>query len=126
MEILALAFRISFNADIDPKKVDVEFDFSNADQKADINLKSRTHIKRPEDYSVKLIANVNKGGLEVFSKRDIINADKSNFENYFSLKGVGKYELSGVVLHRIKTNDLNVGAVGHLKISGGGKNQEIK
>lgn len=125
MEIVSVPFKIVFDADIDPKKVEVEFQFKNVDQKADFELKARTQIKRPEDYSVKITANLNKNGLEIFAKRDVINNDQSNLENYVDVKGVGKYELSGVVRHRIQPNDINVGGVGHLKITGG-KNEDIK
>lgn len=125
MEIITVPFKIEFDADVDPKKVEVEFQFKNVDQKADLELKARTQIKRPEDYSFKLNTNLNKHGLEVFSKRDVVNNDKSNLENYIVVKGVGKYELSGVILHRTQLNDINVGAVGHLKITGK-KNEDIK
>lgn len=125
MEILAIPFKIAFDADIDPKKVEIEFQFKNVDQKADLEVKARSHTKHPEDYSIKINANLNKNGLEVLSKRDLINNDKSNFENYVAVKGIGKYELSGVVLHKIQPNDITVGAVGHLKVTGQ-KNEEIK
>lgn len=125
VEIVTVPFKIEFDADIDPKKAEIEFQFKNVDQKADLEFKARTQIKRPEDYSVKLNTNLNKHGLEFFSKREVINNDKSNLQNYIVVKGVGKYELSGVVLHRTLPNDINVGAIGHLKISGG-KNEEIK
>lgn len=67
-----------------------------------------------------------KNGIEIFSKRDIVSADKSNLENYIEFKNLGRYELSGVLLHKTKPNDLNVGAIGHLKATLGSKTQEIK
>ncbi|KAJ8707317.1 hypothetical protein PYW08_010569 [Mythimna loreyi] len=125
-EILALPFKVRFDADVDPKKVDVELEGQYQDKKADFDLEARQQIKKPGDYSMKLKAVVDKNGLEVFSKRDIVSADKSNLENYIEFKNVGRYELSGVLLHKTKPNDMNVGAIGHLKASVGGKTQDIK
>lgn len=96
------------------------------DKSAEFDLEARTQIKKPGDYSIKLKAEYDRKGIEAFAKRDIESADKSNLENYIVVKGVGKYELSGVVLHKTKTNDINVGAVGHFKVSGGGKTEDIK
>ncbi|KOB75992.1 Apolipophorin protein [Operophtera brumata] len=106
LEIVSVPFKIQFDADIDPKKVEVEFQFKNVDQKADFELKARTQMKKPEDFSVKITTNLNKNGLEIFSKRDVINNDKSNLENYVVVKGIGKYELSGVVFHKTQPNDI--------------------
>lgn len=125
-EIYALPLKARFDADVDPKKIDVSAEGQYLDKKASFDLDGRCHIKKQGDYSFKLKAEVDKNGLEVFSKRDIVSADKSNFENYVDFKNVGKYELSGVVLHRTKPNDVNVGAVGYLKITVGSKCQDIK
>lgn len=126
MHIYALPFLAKFDAEADPKKVDIEVEGQYVDKKALFDLEARTAIKKPGDYSVKVVANFDNKGVEAFAKRDIVSADKSNLENYIVVKNVGKYELSGVVLHKTKPNDVNVGAVGHLKISGGGKNEDIK
>lgn len=111
---------------MDPKKVDIELFGQYTEAKASFNLEARTQIKKPGDYSVKANFAYDNKGIEVFAKRDIESADKSNLENYVVVKGIGKYELSGVVLHKVKANDLNVGAVGHFKISGGDKSEDIK
>lgn len=126
VEIRALPIKVQVDAEIDPKKVDIKLEGVYIDKKAEFDLEARTEIKKPGDYSVKVNAEYDKNGIEVFAKRDIESADKSNLENYLVVKGVGKYELSGVVLHKTKTNDVNVGAVGHFKISGGGKAEDIK
>ncbi|KPI95250.1 Apolipophorin [Papilio xuthus] len=125
-EIHCLPLKAKVEAQIDSKKVDIELEGQYLNRKAELDLEARTHVKKPGDYSLKLKAEVDRQGVEAFAKRDIVSADKSNFENYITIKGVGKYELSGVVLHRNKANDMNVGAVGHLKVSGGGKNEDIK
>ncbi|KAJ8705174.1 hypothetical protein PYW07_011001 [Mythimna separata] len=125
-EILAIPFKVRFDADVDPKKVDVELSGLYQDKKADFDLEARQQIKKPGDYSMKLKAAVDKNGIEVFSKRDIVSADKSNLENYVEFKNVGRYELSGVLLHKTKPNDMNVGAIGHLKATVGSKTQDIK
>lgn len=121
-----MPIKVKADAEVDPKKFDIELEGQYLDKKAAFDIEARTHIKKRGDYSVKVNAEANDRGLEVFAKRDIVSADKSNLENYIDLKGVGKYELSGVVLHKTKPNDMNVGAIGHLKVSGGGKNEDIK
>lgn len=126
IEINPIDFKVKADAEVDPKKVDVEFEAQYAKDKVDLELKARSHIKQPDDYSLKLIANVNDKGLEVFSKRDCLTDEKSNFENYVTIKNFGKYELSGVVLHKNKPNDVVVGAVGHFRVSGGSKTEDIK
>lgn len=126
VEISAVGFKVRADAEMDPKKLDVELEGKYQDKKADLSIMARKEIKHPDDYSFKMITNVDKQGLEVFSKRDCLSDEKSNFENYIQVKNVGKYELSGVVLHKNKPNDIAQGAVGHLKISGGGKSEDIK
>ncbi|XP_072946075.1 apolipophorins [Epargyreus clarus] len=125
-EIHAVPIKIKFDAEMDPKKFDIDVEGQYADRKADFEVEARTHIKKQGDYSVKIKGEIDKHGMEAFAKRDIVSAEKSNVENYIHFKNFGKYELSGVVLHKTKANDMNVGAVGHLKISGGGKNEDIK
>ncbi|CAH0599019.1 unnamed protein product [Chrysodeixis includens] len=125
-EIHLIPLKVRFDADVDPKKVDVKLEGQYADKKADFDLEARTQIKKPGDYSVKAKAVYDKNGIEVFAKRDIVSADKSNLENYIDFKNVGRYELSGVLLHKTKPNDVNVGAIGHLKASVGSKTQDIK
>ncbi|XP_013192546.1 apolipophorins isoform X2 [Amyelois transitella] len=126
LEIGGLNFKVRADADIDPKKVDVELDGQYQDKKANFAVIFRKHIKNPQDYSFKLNTNVDKQGLEVFSKRDCLSDDKSNFENYVQIKNVAKYELSGVVLHKDKPNDIVKGANGHFKISGKDKTEDFK
>lgn len=125
-EIYAVPLKVKFDADIDPKKVDIEIEGQYMDKKADFDLDARTQIKKPGDYSMKMKAAFDKNGVEVFSKRDIVSADKSNLENYIEFKNMGRYELSGVLLHKTKPNDMNVGAIGHLKATMGSKSQDIK
>lgn len=114
-----MPFKIQFNVDVDPKKVESDFQLAAPGRTAKAELKARCHIKKPEDYSFKLFLGADNHEIEVFSKRDIINPDKSNFENYISVKGIGKYELSGVVLHKINSKETHIGAVGHLKVTYG-------
>lgn len=57
----------------------------------------------------------------MFAKRDITNPEKSNLENYIEVKNVGRYELSGVSLHKNKPNDVNFGFVGYLKVTDANK-----
>ncbi|XP_075987202.1 retinoid- and fatty-acid binding glycoprotein apolipophorin isoform X2 [Anticarsia gemmatalis] len=125
-EIYAIPLIARFDADIDPKKLDIEASGQYMDKKAEFDLDARTHIKKQGDYSLKIKTLYDKNGVEVFSKRDIVSADKSNLENYIEFKNIGKYELSGVVLHKTKPNDMNVGAIGHLKVTMGSKAQDIK
>ncbi|XP_047037209.1 apolipophorins isoform X1 [Helicoverpa zea] len=125
-EIHALPLKVKFDADVDPKKVDVEVEGQYMDKKAEFDLDARTQIKKPGDYSIKMKAEYDKNGVEVLAKRDIVSPDKSNLENYIEFKNIGKYELSGVLLHKTKPNDMNVGAIGHLKASMGSKTQDIK
>lgn len=117
---------MKFDAESDPKKLTVGVEGQYIDKKAEFELDARTQIKKPGDYLVKVVAGFDKQGVEAFAKRDIVNNDKSNFENYILIKNIGKYELSGVVLHKNKPNDVNVGAIGHLKISAQGKNEDVK
>ena len=126
VEIYALPLKVRFDADIDPKKVDIEVEGQYADKKAAFDLEARQQIKKQGDYSLKLKAFYDKNGVEIFSKRDIVSADKSNLENYIEFKNIGRYELSGVLLHKTKPNDVNVGAIGHLKATVGSKSQDIK
>lgn len=126
VEVHALPIKVKFDAEVDPKKFDLEIEGQYVDKKAEFDLEARTQIKQPGDYSVKLVANADKRGVEVFAKRDIVSADKSNLENYIAIKDFGKYELSGVVTHKSKPNDVHLGAVGHLKINGAGKKEDIK
>lgn len=126
VEILALPLKVKFDAEADPKKLDIDIEGQYIDKKGEFELEARTQVKKPGDYVVKMGAGFDKQGVEVFAKRDIVNNDKSNFENYIEVKNVGKYELSGVVLHRNKPNDVNVGAIGHLKVTAQGKNEDIK
>jgi hypothetical protein len=126
VEIVALPLKLKMDAEVDPKKMNVEVDTLYFDKKGDFKIDARQQIKKQGDYSVKVCANAEKQGFEVVAKRDILSADKSNFENYFMLKDIGKYELSGIVLHRNKPNDVNVGANGHLKVTAGSNNEDIK
>ncbi|XP_037295541.1 apolipophorins isoform X2 [Manduca sexta] len=126
LEIRAVPFKLVANADVDPKKIDIDIEGQLQDKSAGFNLDARTHIKKEGDYSIKVKANLNNANLEAFSRRDIVSAEKSNVENYIDMKGVGRYELSGFVLHKTKPNDVNVGFIGHLKINGGGKNEDFK
>lgn len=126
MAINAIPLEVSFGAEVDPKKVDAEFKGQYVDKNVDFDLEARTEIKKPGDYSVKVVAGVDDKGFEAFAKRDIVSADKSNLENYIVIKNIGKYELSGVVLHKMKPKDMNIGVNGHLKVSGGGKGEDIK
>ena len=125
-EIRAVPLKVVANADIDPKKVVIDIGGQYVDRSAKLEVEARTKIKRPGDYSVKVKANLNDACIEVLSKRDVVSADKSNFENYLDITGVGRYELSGVVLHKTKPNDMNVGAIGHFKIKAGSNNEDIK
>ncbi|KAL4704767.1 hypothetical protein ACJJTC_016888 [Scirpophaga incertulas] len=125
-EILALPLKLDFDAEADPKKIDIDAEGVYFDKKGDFDLECRTHSKKPGDYYMKLSTNFDKQGFEALAKRDIVNNDKSNLENYIKIKEVGKYELSGVVMHKYKPNDINVGAVGHLKISANSKNEDVK
>lgn len=111
---------------MDPKKFDLEMGGVYFEKKANLDLEARTQIKKVGDYSVKFNLDLDKQSVEALMKRDIVSADKSNLENYIEFKNFFKYELSGVVLHRVKTNNVNVGAIGHLKVSGGGKEEDIK
>ncbi|KAJ0171016.1 hypothetical protein K1T71_013215 [Dendrolimus kikuchii] len=127
LEIRALPFKIRADADVDPKKVDINLEGLYLDKSAQLDLDARTGTKKPGDYSVKLVANIDKSGVEVFAKRDITNAEKSNLENYIEVKNVGKYELSGVSLHKNKPNDVNFGFIGYLKVTDASKkHQETK
>ncbi|XP_028026671.1 apolipophorins isoform X1 [Bombyx mandarina] len=125
-EIRAIPFKIVAEADIDPKKVIVEIGGQVEQRSAAFELEARTQIEKPGDYSVKIKGNIDKFCVEVLAKRNILNADKSNLENYVDIKGYGRYELSGVLLHKNKPNDVNLGAIGHLKISSSGKSDDIK
>ncbi|CAH2060387.1 unnamed protein product, partial [Iphiclides podalirius] len=125
-EIHCLPLKLKAEAQIDSKKVDIDVEGQYFDKKAELDIEARTQIKKPGDYSVKITAQLDRQGVEAFAKRDIVSADKSNFENYIAIKGIGKYELSGMVIHKNKVNDVNIGAIGHLKVSGGGKNENIK
>ncbi|XP_063834944.1 apolipophorins isoform X2 [Ostrinia nubilalis] len=125
-EILALPLKLQVDGEADPKKLDVGIKGQYFDKHAGLELEARTQIKKPGDYHVKMSAEFDKQGIEVLSKRDIINPDKSNFENYIQIKNIGKYELSGVVLHKNRPNDRNIGAIGHLKVTASGKNEDIK
>lgn len=96
------------------------------DRKAGFELEGRTKIKKEGDYKVKWGIKVDRQEIEGLFKRDIASAEKSNFENYIDIRNIGKYELSGVVLHKMKANDANVGAMGHFKISGTKKDEDVK
>ncbi|XP_023946306.2 apolipophorins [Bicyclus anynana] len=125
-EIHALPFTLKYDMEVDPKKIDLDVGGVYMDKKASIELDGRTHIKKEGDYKVKWVVNINNQEVEGFYKRDIVSAEKSNLENYIDFKKLGKYELSGVVLHRMKANDVNVGVIGHFKISGTGKDSDLK
>ncbi|CAG5023070.1 unnamed protein product [Parnassius apollo] len=125
-EIHCLPLKIKADTQMDGGRVNLELEGQYIDKKAELELEARTFIKKAGDYSYKLKAEFDRQGLEAFVKRDIISGDKSNFEDYIVIKDFGKYELSGVVLHENKANDVNIGAIGHLKVSGGGKNEDIK
>ncbi|XP_050357243.1 apolipophorins [Nymphalis io] len=125
-EIFALPLKIKLELEADPKKIDLDIGGVYLDKKASFDLEARTQIKKVGDYKIKWSLNFDKHTIESLIKRDIVSADKSNLENYIDFKNVGKYELSGVVLHRLKEHDKNIGAVGHLKISGTGKDEDIK
>ncbi|KAL0810218.1 hypothetical protein ABMA28_011000 [Loxostege sticticalis] len=125
-EVLALPLKVQVDAEADPKKLDIDVKGQYFDKQGKFELEARSQVKKPGDYVVKVAAEFDKQGVEAFAKRDIVNPDKSNFENYIQVKNVGKYELSGVVLHKNKPNDVNVGAIGHLKVTAGGKNEDIK
>ncbi|CAH0764921.1 unnamed protein product [Diatraea saccharalis] len=125
-EILALPLKIKVDAEADPRKLDIDIEGQYFDRKGEFELDSRTQIKKQGDYSVKLSAGFDTQGFELLAKRDIVSSDKSNLENYIQIKNVGKYELSGVVLHKNKPNDINVGAIGHLKITAGSKSEDVK
>lgn len=96
------------------------------DKKTELDIKGRTNIKKAGDYNFKASAKFNGKGIEALSKRDYVDEDKSNFENYVSIKDVGKYELSGVVMHRTKVDDVNVGATGFAKVQTSTKTDELK
>ncbi|XP_039760975.1 apolipophorins [Pararge aegeria] len=125
-EIHALPLKIKLDMDLDPKKVDFDVGGVYMDKKASLQVDGRTQIKKEGDYKIKWAVNVDKQVVEGLIKRDVVSADKSNLENYVDFKKLGRYELSGVVLHRVKANDVNVGAVGHFKISGTGKDADLK
>ncbi|VVC87559.1 unnamed protein product [Leptidea sinapis] len=124
-EIHAVPLKLQFDLEYDPKKVDLEVLALYVERKFHFDLDARTHIKNANDYRVKLQTSADKQSVEVFMKRDIVSADKSNLENYIEFKNMGRYELSGVVLHRMKENDLNIGAVGHLKIASSNLKEDI-
>lgn len=121
-----MPLKVVANADVDPKKVVIEFGGQYLDRNAKFDLESRTQIKKVGDYSVKAKASLNDACIEILSKRDVVTPEKSNFENYVDITGVGRYELSGVVLHKTKPNDVNVGAIGHFKIKAGSNNEDVK
>ncbi|RVE54932.1 hypothetical protein evm_000299 [Chilo suppressalis] len=125
-EIQALPLKVKVDAEADPRKLDIDIEGQYFEKKGEIKLDSRTQIKKAGDYSVKLSTKFDTQGFELVAKRDIVSADKSNLENYIQIRNVGKYELSGVVLHRNKPNDINVGAIGHFKISAGSKSEDVK
>lgn len=126
VELCALPIKVNLDLEMDPKKFDLEMGGVYFEKKANLDLEARTQIKKVGDYSVKFNLDLDKQSVEALMKRDIVSADKSNLENYIEFKNFFKYELSGVVLHRVKTNNVNVGAIGHLKVSGGGKEEDIK
>lgn len=114
------------NAELDSKKVELEIEGKYDKYSGELEAKARTNIKHPGDYNIKLEAQVMDKGIEIVANRDILDNDKSNFENSISMKGVGKYELSGVVTHKIKSDDINIGANGHFKLRSGKQQQDIK
>ncbi|XP_022112947.2 apolipophorins [Pieris rapae] len=124
-EIHALPAKAQFDLEYDPKKFNLDVEGAYVDRKFDFEVDARTEIKKVGDYKVKMSLNVDKQSIELFVKRDIVSADKSNLENYIEIKNMAKYELSGVVTHRNKPNDLNLGAIGHFKVSGGNLREEI-
>lgn len=94
----------------DPKKLEIDVGGVYMDKKANFELDASRNIS-------------------VFGCRQTIDwsaHQESNLENYIDFKNVGKYEPSGVVLHKLKEHDTNIGAVGHLRISGSGKDEDIK
>ncbi|CAH2098987.1 unnamed protein product [Euphydryas editha] len=126
LEIHALPLKVKLDLETDPKKLDIDVGGIYFDKKANFDLEARRNIKKSGDYKIKWSLNLDKQTIEALIKRDIVSADKSNLENYIDFKNVGKYELSGVVLHKLKERDTNIGAIGHLKISGTGNDEDIK
>lgn len=118
--------RVRFELESDPKKLEIDVGGAYLDKKASFELDASRNMKKPGDYKIKWSLYVDKQSIEALIKRDVVSAEKSNLENYIDFKNVGKYELSGVVLHKLKEHDTNIGAVGHLKISGSGKDEDIK
>ncbi|XP_038219067.1 apolipophorins [Zerene cesonia] len=125
LEIHALPIKGQFDLEYDPKKFDLDLEGIYMNKEFDFEIDARRHIKKDGDYRVKLGLKLDKQAIEVLVKRDIVSADKSNLENYIDIKNMAKYEVSGVVLHRNKANDLNIGAIGHLKLAGGGMKEDI-
>ncbi|XP_045779870.1 apolipophorins [Maniola jurtina] len=121
-----LPFKLKFDVELDPKKVDLDVGGLYMNRQASLKVDGRTHIKKEGDYKVKWAINFDKQAVEGLVKREIESPDKSNLENYIDFKNLGRYELSGVVLHRMKASDVNVGAIGNLKITGAGKNEDVK
>ncbi|CAK1546590.1 unnamed protein product [Leptosia nina] len=124
-EIHALPIKAQFDLEYDPKKFDLDVEGIYVDRKFDFEINARTAIKKVGDYRVKILLTLDKQSVEAFVKRDIVSPDKSNLENYIEVKNMGKYELSGVVLHKNKPNDVNIGAIGHLKLAGGELKEDI-
>ncbi|XP_041983389.1 apolipophorins [Aricia agestis] len=125
-EIRALPAKAALDFEVDPKKFDFGLEGNYVDRRAQLNIEARRNIKKEGDYRVKTNIALDRQAVEALVKRDVVSNEKSNLENYIDFKGIGRYELSGVVLHKIKSNDINVGAVGHLKVSGSGKDEDIK
>lgn len=115
---------LKVDTNIDHSSIDVEAEGKYFDKSGKIDLKARKQDSG--DYSAKLEAQVLDNGVEIFAKRHVENEFKSNFENYIAIKNFGRYELSGIVDHKTKSNDLNIGANGHLKMRTGKQQQDIK
>lgn len=95
-------------------------------KKASVILESVQHVKKSGDYQNKITVSIDDNRVTVFTKRVIISDEKFNVDNYIEIKDGSKYELSGVVLHKLKTNEKNIGAVGSLKINRAGKTEDIR
>lgn len=69
VEIVSIPFKIQFDADLDPKKIESDFNFASPGRTANAELRARTNIKKPEDYSFKLHLGADKREFEVIDTK---------------------------------------------------------
>nr|XP_012148156.1 PREDICTED: apolipophorins [Megachile rotundata] len=114
----ALNMKLKVEGKLTRKSVSGDIEVKYEKFKFGTELSAKKDMEKPGDYDIELEAELMENGVELKSKRTIVDAHKSKFSNSLVLKPGGKYEADATVTHDVSKNNINVQLDGDLNLNG--------